>query len=114
MQGELAPFARCCRARATRRAGRRRRIARPGRTDYLCWVRQRLIFLMPLLLIAAGAAPPIYRNEAMRVRAFEMPIGWEMAPQSSYPRLLASYSHQAGGRVTLSAQKIAPESTAAD
>src|SRR4029079_7363241 len=54
------------------------------------------------------------RNEAMRVRAFEAPAGWELAPQSSYPRLLASYSHHEGGKLTLSAQKVPATTTSMD
>src|SRR5262245_4151175 len=53
-----------------------------------------------------------YRNDALRVRSFEPPVGWEKAPQQSYTRLLASYSHAGGGRLTLSAQKVAPSTTA--
>jgi hypothetical protein len=63
------------------------------------------------LLVAAslGAnSARVYRNEPMRVRSFEPPVGWELAPQSSYPRLLASYAHREGGRLTLSAQKVQP------
>lgn len=60
---------------------------------------------------AAGAARA-YRNDAMRVRAFQPPLGWERAPQVSYPRLLASYSNPEGGRITLSAAKVAPGDTA--
>jgi len=61
---------------------------------------------------AAGTSARSYRNEAMHVRQFEPPSGWVLAPQGSYPRLLASYSHREGGRITLSAQRIAPGTTA--
>jgi hypothetical protein len=64
------------------------------------------------VLAGAGSTPRLYRNEAMRVRAFEPPIGWELAPQQSYTRLLASYTHTGGGRLTLSAQKVAPGTSA--
>ena len=60
----------------------------------------------------AGGPARLYRNDAMKVRAFQPPPGWELAPQTSYPRLLASYSNGEGGRITLSAQKIAPGATA--
>lgn len=63
--------------------------------------------------LAAGAGVRTYRNEAMGVRAFEPPAGWELAPQASYPRLLASYSHREGGRLTLSAQRLPAGVTAA-
>lgn len=55
----------------------------------------------------AHAAPRLYRNEAMRVRAFDPPMGWELAPQVTYPGLLATYTHQDGGRLTLAAQRVA-------
>jgi hypothetical protein len=60
----------------------------------------------------AGGPARLYRNDAMRVRAFQPPPGWELAPQASYPRLLASYASGEGGRITLSAQKVAPAATA--
>jgi hypothetical protein len=66
-----------------------------------------------LFLVAAGPGR-VYRNDAVRVRAFAPPQGWELAPQSSYPRLLASYSHREGARITLSAQRIAASATAWD
>lgn len=53
------------------------------------------------------AAPRLYRNEAMKVRAFDPPAGWELAPQVTYPGLLATYTHQDGGRLTLAAQRVA-------
>jgi len=56
--------------------------------------------------IGAGGQARSYRNDALRVRNFEPPPGWELSPQPSYPRLLASYSHRDGGKLTLSAQKI--------
>jgi hypothetical protein len=56
-------------------------------------------------LVAAGP-PRIYRNDALRVRSFAAPSGWELVPQSSYPRLLAAYTHPDGGKLTLAAQKI--------
>ena len=40
--------------------------------------------------LAAGTAH-VYRNDQARVRAFAPPAGWDLAPQSSYPRLLAAY-----------------------
>src|SRR5437868_5768225 len=61
---------------------------------------------------AAGTSARSYRNEAMHVRQFEPPSGWVLAPQGSYPRLLASYSHREGGRITLSAQRVPAGTTA--
>jgi hypothetical protein len=77
-------------------------------------LRRRLAPLaLALASLAVGGSPRVYRNPAMRVRAFEPPIGWELAPQASYPRLLASYSHKEGGRLTLTGQHVAKETTAA-
>jgi hypothetical protein len=63
-------------------------------------------------IAAAGNPPRVYRNDIMKVRAFEAPADWELAPQSSYPRLLASYSHRDGGKLTLSAQRVSAATTA--
>lgn len=62
-------------------------------------------------LLGAGSSR-VYRNDAVHVRAFAAPSGWELAPQSSYPRLLASYSNHEGGKLTLSGQAVAPTMTA--
>jgi hypothetical protein len=67
---------------------------------------------LTLTLLGAGGPSRLYRNEAMHVRAFEPPSGWEQAPQTSYPRLLTSYAHPDGGRLTLTAQKVAAGTTA--
>jgi hypothetical protein len=55
--------------------------------------------------IAAGGQH-VYRNDQVRVRAFAPPAGWEMAPQSSYPRLLAAYIGADGAKLTLAGQKL--------
>jgi hypothetical protein len=68
-----------------------------------------VIFLFAIAAVGSRA----YRNEAMGVRMFEPPPGWDRAPQSAYPRLLVSYSHSEGGKLTLSAQKVAPPTSAA-
>jgi hypothetical protein len=68
--------------------------------------------VLPSLLVLAGAAAAlalgggrIYRNEAMRVRSFEIPRGWESSPQIAYPRILVLASGPEGARITLGAQK---------
>jgi hypothetical protein len=71
-----------------------------------------LAVLAPALLGAGSSR--VYRNDAAHVRAFAPPAGWELAPQSSYPRLLASYSHSDGARLTLSGQRVASTVTALD
>jgi hypothetical protein len=74
--------------------------------------------LLPLAFAVAAAAMPmsmtmrLYRNDAARVHSFEPPPSWQPAPQASYPRLLVSYSHPDGGRLTLTTQKIAPGTSA--
>jgi hypothetical protein len=75
-------------------------------------MRRIAIASVALLALGAGGAR-VYHNDAMKIRGFAPPAGWELAPQSSYPRLLAYYSHAEGARLTLSAQKIAPGTTAA-
>lgn len=58
-------------------------------------------------LISVAAAAPFaaraYRNEAARVQTIVPPSGWEMAPQSTYPHILATWS-QRDARITLSAE----------
>jgi hypothetical protein len=66
--------------------------------------------LLPFL-VAAGSGR-VYRNDAMKVRAFEPPLGWTVQPTGSYPRLLAAWESHEGDRLTLVAQKIAPGTTA--
>ena len=69
-------------------------------------MRPRLALLVSLLpfLVAAGGRP--FHNEAMKVRGFEAPLGWEPQPVSSYARLLAAWETKDGGRMTLVAQKL--------
>jgi hypothetical protein len=62
-----------------------------------------LLALVPLL-VAAGGRP--FRNDAMKVRGFEAPVGWEPQPVGSYARLLAAWETKDGGRMTLVAQKV--------
>jgi hypothetical protein len=72
------------------------------------------------LFLVAGSAlwaagpqgPRVYRNDALRVKAFEPPSGWHASPQPSYPRMLIEYTHPDGGRLTVAAQKVAPGATA--
>jgi hypothetical protein len=76
-------------------------------------VAQRFPLLIFVFLVAA--APGVgrqYRNDAVRVRSFEPPAPWALAPQPSYPRLLCEYTHPDGGRLTLAAQKITAGTTA--
>jgi len=72
---------------------------------------RRLVPLVFAASIAAGGAH-VYRNDQARVRAFAPPSGWELAPQSSYPRLLAAYVGAEGARLTLAGQKMSRELTA--
>ncbi len=68
---------------------------------------KRFCLLSALLLTGASLAPRVYRNDAMKVRAFDPPEGWLVAPQASYPKVLALYTHDSGARLTLTAQKVA-------
>src|ERR1051325_537116 len=62
-----------------------------------------IVLLLPLLVAAGGSR---YRNDAMKVRGFEAPVGWEPQPVGSYARLLAAWETKDGGRMTLVAQKV--------
>jgi hypothetical protein len=74
-------------------------------------MRSHLLLLASLpLLVAAGGRP--FHYDALKVRAFEAPVGWEPQPVGSYARLAAIWETRDGGRMTLVAQKIAPGATA--
>jgi hypothetical protein len=62
-----------------------------------------IVLVLPFLVAAGGSR---YRNDAMKVRAFEAPLGWESQPVGSYARLLAAWETKDGGRMTLVAQKV--------
>jgi len=62
-----------------------------------------ILFVLPFLVAAGGSR---FRNDAMKVRAFEAPLGWEAQPVGSYARLLAAWETRDGGRMTLVAQKV--------
>jgi len=68
-----------------------------------------LVALVPFLVAAGGNR---FRNEAMKVRGFEPPLGWESQPVGSYARLLAAWETKDGGRMTLVAQKVKDGTTA--
>ena len=81
------------------------------RSSLVSAVGSRLWLLASLpLLLAAGGRP--FHNDAMRVRGFEAPVGWEPQPVGSYARLLAAWETKDGGRLTLVAQKRKPGATA--
>src|SRR5881394_1079944 len=63
-----------------------------------------VVALLPFL-VAAGGLRSLH-HDAMKVRGFEAPIGWEQQPAGSYPRLLAQWETKDGGRMTLVAQKV--------
>ncbi|HEY2743661.1 MAG TPA: hypothetical protein VGL86_03525 [Polyangia bacterium] len=67
-----------------------------------------LVALLPLL-VAAGRS---FHYDAMKVRGFDPPVGWEAQPIGSYARLIGSWETKEGGRLTLVAQKIKDGSTA--
>ena len=53
-------------------------------------MRARFAFFVALVpfLVAAGGRQ--FHNEAMKVRGFEPPVGWEAQPVGSYARLLGA------------------------
>lgn len=71
-----------------------------------------------LVLVAIAAGPPaalaagrVYRNEAFRILALEIPRGWSQAPQITWPRVLVLASgggRSAGARLVVTAQKVIP------
>jgi hypothetical protein len=61
---------------------------------------------LPFLVAAGGRS---FHHDAMKVRGFEAPMGWEPQPTGSYPRLLAQWETKDGGRMTLVAQKVRGE-----
>lgn len=75
--------------------------------------RWRLVALaLALPLLAGFGGAPLYKNEALKVRGFQPPVGWELQPGSTYPRLLAAWESRDGGRLTLVAQRVAADTTA--
>lgn len=67
------------------------------------------VALVPFLVAASGRS---FHNEAMKVRGFEPPVGWESQPVGSYARLLGAWETKDGGRLTLVAQKVKAGATA--
>lgn len=68
-------------------------------------MRARLLVVALLPLLAAAGGRP-FRQDALRVRGFEAPVGWEPQTVGSYARLLAAWETKDGGRLTLVAQKL--------
>jgi hypothetical protein len=68
-----------------------------------------LATLAPRITRADGRG---FHHEAMKVRAFEPPIGWELQPTGSYARLLALWTDKDGDRLTLVAARVAATMTA--
>ncbi len=75
-------------------------------------MRPRLALLVSLLPFLVAAGGQRFRNDAMKVRGFEAPLGWEAQPVGSYARLLAAWETKDGGRMTLVAQKVKEGATA--
>lgn len=69
-------------------------------------MRPRLALLLSLLPFLVAAGGQRFRNDAVKVRGFEAPLGWEPQPVSSYARLIAAWETRDGGRMTLVAQKV--------
>jgi hypothetical protein len=75
-------------------------------------MRDRLLLASLVAVSIAAGGPHVYRNDQARVRAFAPPAGWELAPQASYPRLLAAYLGAEGAKLTLAGQKLARDQSA--
>lgn len=67
-----------------------------------------LVLLTLPFLVAAGRL----RNDAIGLRGFEPPLGWEQQTMSSYPRLVGVWENKQGARLTLVAQRVAASATA--
>ena len=67
-----------------------------------------VVALLPFLVAATGR----FHNDAMKVRGFEPPVGWDAQPVGSYARLLGAWETKDGGRLTLVAQKVAAGASA--
>jgi hypothetical protein len=69
-----------------------------------------VIALIGLTAAAAAGAlggARVYKNPQWRVRGFEVPRGFEWAPQSSYPAVLLLAVGPEGARLSLAAQRVA-------
>jgi hypothetical protein len=73
--------------------------------------RSRIALALPLLLPLLLGAGRLH-NDAIKLRAFEPPVGWEAQPANSYPRLVGVWENKDGGRLTLVAQKLARDTSA--
>lgn len=62
--------------------------------------------------VASAIGGRTYHNEALRVRAFDIPRGWDPAPQIGYPRVLVLATNADGARLLLAAQHVRPGATA--
>jgi hypothetical protein len=63
-----------------------------------------ILLALPFLVAAGGGSR--LRNDAVKVRGFEAPLGWESQPVGSYARLIGAWETKDGGRMTLVAQKV--------
>ena len=64
-----------------------------------------LVALVPFLVAAGGRS---FHHDAMKVRGFEPPLGWDAQSLGSYARLLAAWETKTGGRLSLVAQRVKP------
>lgn len=60
---------------------------------------------------AAGSARQL-KAPAQRIAAFEPPVGWERAATPPSTRLLGTWAHHLGGRITLGAERVPSTATA--
>src|SRR5947209_4675295 len=79
-----------------------------------CRVRAAVRCLVPfaagaaILVAGAALAGRVYRNDSVRIIAFEVPHGWQQATQIGYPRILLDAAGPDGARLLLATQKVVP------
>src|SRR4051812_48121258 len=64
-----------------------------------------VVAVLPFLVAAGGR---IFHNDAVKVRGFEPPVGWEAQAVGSYARLIGAWETKDGARLTLVAQRARP------
>lgn len=65
-----------------------------------------LVFALAGVAVAAPSAK-LFRSPDYRVVAVDPPSGWELAASPPSSRLLASWAHREGGKLTLAAERSA-------
>ena len=75
-----------------------------------------IVVALVVAVVSSGVALAVggrtYHNDSLRIRAFEIPRGWEAAPQIGYPRVVVLATNSDGARLLLAAQRVRPGTTA--